>query len=66
MDRTQTLDHHSGDARETLPMPHGMVPSKWKARFARAQTILAGAQVVVVFGALTLMLLLLAITEPIC
>lgn len=65
MDRTQTLDHQSGDARETLPMPHGMVPSKGKAHFARALTILAGALVVVFFVALTLVLLLLATTEPI-
>ncbi len=44
-------------------MPHGMVPSKWKTYFARALTILAGALVVVFFVALTLVLLLLAITE---
>lgn len=60
MDRTQTLDHQSGDAREALPTPRGMVPSKRKARFARALTIPA----VVFFVAQTLMLLLLAITEP--
>ena len=46
-------------------MPHGMVPSKGKAHFARALTILAGALVVVFFVALTLVLLLLATTEPI-
>lgn len=65
MDRAQTLDHQSVDAREALPTPRGMVPSKRKAHFARALTIPAGAPAVVFFVALTLVLLLLAITEPI-
>ncbi len=65
MDRAQTLDHQSGDAREALPTPRGMVPSKRKARFDRALTIQSGAPAVVFFVALTLVLLLLAITEPI-
>lgn len=61
MDRARTLDHQSGDAREALPTPRGMVPSKRKARFARALTIPA----VFFFVALRLVFLLLAITEPI-
>ena len=65
MDRTQTFDLQNGDARETLPLSHGMVSSKGRTHFVWVLTLLAGALAVVVFGALTLLLLLLALTEPI-